>query len=160
MEKTMEEIFRMDTHKGLDKKIYKTCLSKASVSLVNFDIHGDERGSLIALENCLSVPFDIKRVYYIYGTHSNIHRGFHAHRKLRQILIAVSGEVKVKCEFLGKKNIYHLNDPSQGLLIEGLVWREMFDFSPNCVLLVLADDFYNINDYIYDYDYFKKVLCI
>ena len=123
----------------------------ADTTLVSLQIHGDDRGSLIALENGHNLPFDVKRVYYIYGTKSNVARGFHAHKKLKQLLIAVSGNVTVKCEYDGQKKEYVLNKPNEGLLIEGLVWREMHDFSPDCVLLVLADEYYNEDDYIRDY---------
>lgn len=83
-------------------------------------------------------------------------RGFHAHRKLKQLLIAVSGSVTVKTEHNGKIETHLLNRPDEGLLINGLVWREMHDFSPDCVLIVLADDYYNESDYIRDYKFFKE----
>lgn len=127
-----------------------------SLELISFKIHGDDRGSLVALENGHNLPFDVKRVYYIYGTKPNVARGFHAHKKLKQLLIAVSGTVTVKCEYNGSQKEYTLNRPDEGLLIEGLVWREMHDFSSDCVLLVLADDYYNEDDYIRDYDVFKQ----
>lgn len=123
----------------------------ANTALISLQVHGDDRGSLIALENGLNLPFDVKRVYYIYGTKEGVSRGFHAHKKLKQLLIAVSGTVTVKCEYNGLQKEYTLNRPDEGLLIEGLVWREMHDFSPDCVLLVLADDYYNEVDYIRDY---------
>ena len=123
----------------------------ANTALISLQVHGDDRGSLIALENGLNLPFDVKRVYYIYGTKEGVSRGFHAHKKLKQLLIAVSGTVTVKCEYNGLQKEYTMNRPDEGLLIEGLVWREMHDFSPDCVLLVLADDYYNEVDYIRDY---------
>lgn len=117
---------------------------------------GDERGSLIALEENYNVPFDVKRVYYIFGTAEGIRRGNHAHKNLKQLAICVSGS----CTFLlhdGRdENHIRLDSPSQGLLIEGLIWREMHDFTSDCVLLVLADDYYKEEDYIRDYDTFKK----
>lgn len=128
----------------------------ANTALIPLQIHGDDRGSLIALENGHNLPFDVKRVYYIYGTKEGFSRGFHAHKKLKQMLIAVSGSVTVKCEYNGQQKEYALNRPDEGLLIEGLVWREMHDFSPDCVLLVLADEYYVEHDYIRDYDRFKK----
>ena len=123
----------------------------ANTALISFKVHGDDRGSLVALEDGHNLPFNVKRVYYIYGTLSDIARGFHAHRKLKQLLIAVSGSVTIKCEYNGVKKEYILSRPDEGLLIEGLVWREMHDFSPDCVLLVLADEYYNEDDYIRDY---------
>lgn len=128
----------------------------ADTVLIRFGVMGDERGSLIALENGHNLPFDVKRVYYIYGTKSGVSRGFHAHRKLKQMLIAVSGNVTIKCEYNEQKKEYKLSRPDEGLLIEGLVWREMYDFSPDCVLVVLADEYYNENDYIRDYNTFLK----
>jgi len=128
----------------------------ANTALIPLQIHGDDRGSLIALENGHNLPFDVKRVYYIYGTKANVSRGFHAHKKLKQMLIAVSGNVTVKCEYNGQQKEYTLNRPDEGLLIEGLVWREMHDFSEDCVLLVLADEYYVEEDYIRDYGLFKQ----
>lgn len=128
----------------------------ANVSLIRFQVHGDDRGSLVALENGHNLPFDVKRVYYIFGTKAGVPRGFHAHRKLKQVLVAMSGNVTVKTEHGGKTETHLLNRPDEGLLIEGLVWREMHDFSSDCVLTVLADEYYNENDYIRDYDDFRK----
>lgn len=127
-----------------------------NTTLIPLQIHGDDRGSLIALENGHNLPFDVKRVYYIYGTKEGVSRGFHAHKKLKQLLIAVSGNVTIKCEYNEQKKEYKLSRPDEGLLIEGLVWREMHDFSPDCVLLVLADDYYSEVDYIRDYQVFLK----
>lgn len=125
--------------------------------LINFKIMGDDRGSLIALEENHNVPFDVKRVYYIFGTEQGVRRGYHAHRDLKQLAICVSGS----CTFLldngkEKENI-ELTSPTQGLLIEGLLWREMYDFSPDCVLVVLADYYYDESDYIRDYNQFLEV---
>lgn len=128
----------------------------ANTALIPLQIHGDDRGSLIALENGHNLPFDVKRVYYIYGTKEGISRGFHAHKKLKQMLIAVSGSVTVKCEYNGQQKEYALNRPDEGLLIEGLVWRTMENFSPDCVLMVLAENYYNEDDYVRDYAVFKQ----
>lgn len=128
----------------------------ADTSLIRFGVFGDNRGSLIALENGHNLPFDVKRVYYIYGTKEGVSRGFHAHRNLKQMLIAVRGSVTVRCEYGEQTKEYTLNRPDEGLLIEGLVWREMHDFSPDCVLVVLADEYYSESDYIRDYETFLK----
>ena len=128
----------------------------AGTNLIPLQIHGDDRGSLIALENGHNLPFDVKRVYYIFGTKPKVSRGFHAHRKLKQMLIAVSGSVTIKCEYKGQKKEYLLNKPDEGLLIEGLVWREMHNFSPDCVLLAMADDYFIESDYIRDYQTYLK----
>lgn len=128
----------------------------SNYELLDFKIMGDERGSLIALEENHNVPFDVKRVYYIFGTKTDVHRGKHAHRNLRQLAICVCGS----CKFLldnGKEQMHiELNTPTQGLLIEGIMWREMYDFSDDCVLMVLADNYYSENDYIRNYEDFLK----
>lgn len=128
----------------------------SNYELLDFKIMGDERGSLIALEENHNVPFDVKRVYYIFGTKTDVHRGKHAHRNLRQLAICVCGS----CKFLldnGKEQVHiELNTPTQGLLIEGIMWREMYDFSDDCVLMVLADNYYSENDYIRNYEGFLK----
>ena len=129
---------------------------RANIDLIALKIHGDDRGSLIALENGHNLPFDVKRVYYIYGTKNGVARGFHAHRNLKQMLIAISGSVRIKCEYNNKTEEYLLDTPAKGLLIDGFVWREMHDFSPDCVLMVLANEYYNEKDYIRDYNLFKK----
>ena len=129
---------------------------QSNVKLVQFAVHGDSRGSLIALECEKEVPFCVRRTYYIYGTQPGTPRGFHAHRNLKQLLIAVSGAVTIHCEFCGKKQTFLLNSPEKGLLIEGLVWREMHDFSKGAVLLVLASEYYSEEDYIRDYNVFKQ----
>ena len=108
------------------------------------------------MENGHNLPFDVKRVYYIFGTKADVPRGFHAHRQLKQVLVAMSGNVTIKTEHGGKIETHLLNRPDEGLLIEGLVWREMHDLSPDCVLTVLADDYYNESDYIRDYNVFKQ----
>lgn len=127
-----------------------------TIQLVDLIIKGDDRGSLIALEEHHNVPFDVKRVYYIFGTQKGVRRGYHAHRDLKQLAICTSG----RCKFLlddGKhKQHIELNSPTQGLLLDGLIWREMYDFSDDCVLMVLASNYYNQQDYIRDYDTFLK----
>ena len=137
-------------------RLYQGEKMTADTALIRLGVIGDRRGALIALENGHNLPFDVKRVYYIYGTKEGVSRGFHAHRKLKQMLIAVSGSVTIKCEYNGQKKEYTLSRPDEGLLTEGLVWREMHDFSPDCVLLVLADEYYSESDYIRDYKEFLK----
>lgn len=128
------------------------------IKLIPLQPHGDDRGSLVALEEGKNIPFEIKRVYYMFKTKENVRRGLHAHRKLKQVAIAVRGS----CRFLlddGEERIELLLDnPAQGLIIESFMWREMYDFSEDCVLMVLADDYYDENDYIRSYDEFVKVV--
>ncbi|MBL0438298.1 WxcM-like domain-containing protein [Aeromonas caviae] len=126
----------------------------ALANLIHLPVLGDDRGSLIALEGNKNIPFDIKRIYYIYGTKTGVSRGFHAHKALKQVAIAVSGS----CRFILDDGIERedilLNDPAQGLLIESFMWREMHDFSDDCVLMVLANQLYDEDDYIRNYDEF------
>jgi dTDP-4-dehydrorhamnose 3,5-epimerase-like enzyme len=124
--------------------------------VINFKIMGDERGSLISLESNKNIPFEIKRVYYIFNTKINVRRGFHAHKNLKQIAICMNGSCKFLLDNGKNKEIILLDSPDKGLLIEGLIWREIFDFSENCVLMVLANDYYNDNDYIRSYNEFLK----
>lgn len=124
------------------------------IQLLQLQTHGDDRGSLIALEEGKNIPFPVKRVYYMFGTGEAVRRGYHAHKTLKQVAIAVRGS----CRFLlddGREKIdIRLDNPSQGLLIESFVWREMYDFSPDCVLMVLADQLYDEADYVRDYPEF------
>lgn len=117
----------------------------------------DQRGSLISLEENKNVPFEIKRVYYIYGTKENVRRGFHAHKNLTQLIVAVHGSCRFLLDDGAQRKEVLLNTPATGLIIESNIWREMYDFSPDCVLMVLASDHYNENDYIRDYDEFLKM---
>jgi len=128
----------------------------AELRMLSFTKRGDERGALVALEGGRSVPFDIQRVYYIYATQPDVARGFHAHKRLKQVLIAVSGSVSIRCEYGLKKETILLDSPEKGLYIEGMVWHEMHDFSPDCVLMVLASDYYDEADYVRDYEEFKR----
>lgn len=120
----------------------------------NWPILGDERGSLIALEANKNIPFDIKRVYYIFATQMGVRRGLHAHKKLNQVAVCVTGSCKFLLDDGYTRQVLELNTPNRGLLIKQMVWREMFDFSPDCVLMVLADAYYDEGDYIRDYDQF------
>ncbi|MFT6332615.1 MAG: dTDP-4-dehydrorhamnose 3,5-epimerase-like enzyme [Lentimonas sp.] len=128
------------------------------IQILNFDIKGDERGNLISLEENKNIPFDIKRVYYIFDTQDGVRRGFHAHKKLKQVLVCVSGSCKIMLDDGLKKRQIELNSPKEGLLIESMIWREMFDFSPDCVLMVLANNHYEEDDYIRDYEEFINIL--
>lgn len=124
--------------------------------IIDFEIKGDERGSLIAIEGTKDIPFDIKRVYYIFDTQRDIPRGFHAHKKLEQVLVAVSGSCKIKIDNGKTQKNFELNKPDKALYIGKNLWREMHDFSEGCVLLVLASKCYCPNEYIRDYDEFLE----
>jgi dTDP-4-dehydrorhamnose 3,5-epimerase-like enzyme len=126
------------------------------IKTINFKPLGDERGSLIALEGNKSVPFNIKRIYYIFGTKEDVSRGFHAHRNLKQVAICVMGRCRFVLDDGKQREEIVLDNPSTGLLIEDLIWREMSEFSPDCVLVVLANKYYDANDYIRNYSDFLK----
>ena len=127
-----------------------------SYKLVDFKTLGDERGSLIAIEQGHNAPFEIKRVYCIFDTKKGVERGFHAHINLKQIAIAVKGSCTVILDSGNKREEITLSNPNQGLFIEGLIWREMKDFSSDCVLVVLASEHYDESDYIRDYSKFLE----
>jgi dTDP-4-dehydrorhamnose 3,5-epimerase-like enzyme len=131
-------------------------LSYPHYNIIQLKTIGDERGSLISLESNHNIPFDIKRVYYIFNTQSEVKRGNHAHSELQQILICVSGSCKIKLDTGKNVDLISLSRPNQGLLIGKLIWREMFDFSKDCVLMVLADNYYNEQEYIRDYQEFLE----
>lgn len=124
--------------------------------LVNFQQHGDKRGMLVALESNKEIPFAIKRVYYLYDTKIGVHRGFHAHKSLEQILICISGECCIHLDDGKETQEVILNKPYEGLYIANDIWREMYNFSSNAVLLVLASELYNEADYIRDYKEFLQ----
>ncbi len=121
-----------------------------------FNSHGDERGQLIAIEAFKDIPFDIKRVYYIYGMDAGVRRGFHAHKSLEQILICIHGSCKVMLDDGKEKKTIHLERPYEGLYVSNAMWREMFDFSSDAVLIVLASELYDESDYIRDYEEFLQ----
>lgn len=124
------------------------------IKLINFHSLGDDRGSLISLEAQKNIPFEIRRVYYLFRTKANVARGFHAHKKLKQVAIAVSGSCRFILDDGTARNEIVLDDPSMGLLIDSFLWREMHDFSQDCVLMVLASDIYDEADYIRNFNDF------
>lgn len=130
-----------------------------SFEIYNFNKIGNlEIGYLTALEEKKDrLPFEIKRVYYIYNVPNQVNRGFHAHKKLKQILICLNGSVEIRVKKGDITENFLLDDPAQGLFINDLVWREMYNFSNNAVLLVLASDIYKEDDYIRDYKEFLKL---
>lgn len=127
------------------------------VERLTFDVLGDERGKLISLEGGKNISFDINRVYYIYGTKRGVERGFHAHKNLKQVLVAVSGKCTIVVDDGFSRTEFVLDSPNSGLYIEGVVWREMKKFSDDSVLMVLASDLYDEADYIRDYEEFVNL---
>ncbi len=121
-----------------------------------FQAHGDERGQLVALEEEKDIPFKIKRVYYLYDTLPGVTRGYHAHKSLEQILVCIHGSCKIRLDDGHEKKVVALEKPYEGLYVSHAVWREMFDFSPDAVLMVLASELYDESDYIRNYDKFLE----
>ena len=128
------------------------------IKLIDFPSLEDQRGGLVAIESNLSIPFEINRLYYIFNT-TNQSRGFHAHIDLKQVAICVKGSCRFILDNGNSREEIILNSPTRGLFIEALTWREMHDFSDDCVLLVLASEHYDESDYIRDYqDFLNKVI--
>ena len=128
------------------------------IKTISFKPLGGGRGSLVSLEGNESVPFDIKRVYYIFDTKEGVSRGFHAHRNLKQVAVCVTGSCRFVLDNGKQREEVVLDKSTTGLLIDDLTWREMYDFSPDCVLMVLASEYYDELDYIRDYDKFIRTI--
>jgi dTDP-4-dehydrorhamnose 3,5-epimerase-like enzyme len=128
------------------------------IKLIHLTSLGDERGQLVSLEGNKNIPIEIKRVYYLTGTKAGVSRGFHAHKELEQIAVCVSGRCRMVIDNGVCKEEVWLDSPSKAILIEKMIWREMHDFSDDCVLLVLASEYYDESDYIRDYvEFFEAV---
>ncbi|MBE5881067.1 MAG: WxcM-like domain-containing protein [Lachnospiraceae bacterium] len=125
--------------------------------IIEFGEYGDERGNLVVAEGSgKDIPFEIKRVFYMYGSDDTVVRGQHANRKTEFVLINVSGTSKVKVDNGFETDIIELNKPRMGLYIPTMMWKDMYDFSEDSVLLVLASEHYDGNEYIRDYDDFIR----
>ncbi len=123
-------------------------------SVIEFKQNGDERGRLVVVEGSQDIPFEIKRVFYIYGSDSNVIRGQHANKKTEFILINVSGTSKVRVDDGFNQEIIELNKPHMGVYISKMLWKDMYSFSKDSVLLVLASEHYDSNEYIRNYEKF------
>ncbi|OUQ26616.1 dTDP-6-deoxy-3,4-keto-hexulose isomerase [Lachnoclostridium sp. An131] len=131
---------------------------KDQYKILEFGDLGDERGKLVVVEGAMDIPFEIKRVFYIYGSDSQVIRGQHANRDSEFVLINVSGSSKVRVDNGFEEEVIELNRPRMGLYLPTMVWKDMYDFSEDSVLLVLANTHYDGNEYIRDYDeYLKEV---
>ena len=127
------------------------------VRMLELPQHGDERGHLVVVEGQSDVPFDVKRVFYMYGSDADVVRGQHANRRTEFVLINVAGRSKVTVrDGLGNEATFSLNRPHTGIYLPRMVWKDMFDFSPDSVLLVLASEHYDGEEYIRSYDEFVK----
>ncbi len=140
---------------------FKTSIDRKRVLIMQvikyvFQPHGDSRGQLVALEEYKDIPFAIKRVYYVYDTAEGVVRGLHAHKNLQQILICIHGSCKICLDNGKEKKVVPLEKPYEGLYVSNNMWREMFDFSPGAVLMVLASELYDESDYIRNYDEFLE----
>ena len=127
------------------------------VRMLEFTQHGDERGHLVVVEGETDVPFEIKRMFYMYGSDAGVVRGQHANRRTAFVLINVAGKSKVDVrDGRGNEATFSLNRPHTGIYLPRMVWKDMYDFSPDSVLMVLASEHYDAGEYIRDYDQFVK----
>ena len=124
--------------------------------VLNFGDLGDERGKLVVVEGNRDIPFEIQRVFYIYGSDSEVVRGQHANRQSEFVLINVGGTSKVRIDNGHSEAIVELDKPMRGLYIPTMVWKDMYDFSEDSVLLCLANQHYDANEYIRDYELFSQ----
>ncbi|MBO4882669.1 MAG: FdtA/QdtA family cupin domain-containing protein [Lachnospiraceae bacterium] len=130
-----------------------------NVRMLELPERGDERGNLVVAECMTDIPFDIKRVFYMYGSDPDVVRGCHANRFSEFVLINVAGSSKVKVlDGEGNEIIYSLNRPKTGIYLPNMVWKEMYDFSPDSVLLCLASTHYDETEYIRDLEEYKKII--
>lgn len=128
------------------------------IRILDFPDLGDERGNLVVVEGGFAIPFEIKRIFYIYGSDDEVVRGKHANLKSEFVMINVSGTSKVKVDNGHESCIIELDRPRMGLYLKSMVWKEMYDFSPDSVLLVLSNEHYDPGEYIRDYnDYLEMV---
>ncbi|MBQ9359653.1 MAG: WxcM-like domain-containing protein [Lachnospiraceae bacterium] len=126
--------------------------------ILHFADLGDERGKLVVIEGGQAIPFEIKRVFYIYGSDAMVVRGQHANRESEFVLINVAGKSKVRITDGSDEFIVELDKPMMGVYIPRMLWKDMYDFSPDSVLLVLASTHYSEGEYIRDYnDYLKEI---
>ena len=134
-------------------------IDKNFVQMLEFPQRGDERGHLVIVEAMDDVPFDIKRIFYIYGSDSEVVRGQHANKISEFVLINVAGRSKVKVrDGKGNEAVFSLNRPHTGIYLPKMLWKDMYDFSEDSVLLVLSSEHYDSEEYIRDYDEFLKLI--
>lgn len=127
--------------------------------MLEFSQKGDERGHLVIVEGGQDIPFDVKRIFYIYGSDKDIVRGQHANRESEFVLINVAGTSKVKVkDGKGNETVYSLKRPHTGIYLPRMIWKDMYEFSEDSVLLVLASTHYNPDEYIRDYNEFVKIV--
>ena len=127
-------------------------------SILEFPELGDERGNLVVVEGGRQIPFDIRRVFYIYGSDDTVVRGQHANLRSEFVLVNVAGSSKVKVDDGHETRIIELNKPRMGLYLSRMLWKEMYDFSPDAVLLVLSNEHYDGSEYVRDYNEYIRLL--
>lgn len=132
-------------------------MSRASFKLLNLRNFVETKGKLTVIEGVKDIPFEIKRVYFIYDVPLGESRGAHAHRKLDQFMLCLSGSFEVRADDGNEKKTFELQEPYEGLYIPKLVWTEMDNFSAGSVCLIMASEFYDESDYIRNYDEFLKI---
>ena len=126
--------------------------------VLQFGDLGDERGKLVVIEGGQSIPFDIKRILYIYESDSTVVRGQHANRNSEFVLVNVAGQSKVRITDGTEEFVVELNKPMMGVYIPQMIWKDMYDFSPDSVLLVLASTHYDAQEYIRDYNEYLEII--
>ena len=129
------------------------------VKMLEFQQKGDERGHLVIVEGMKDIPFDIKRIFYMYGSDETVIRGNHANRKSSFVMINVAGKSKIKVDDgKGNEAVFCLNRPHTGIYMPKMIWKEMYDFSEDSVLICITDEHYDPDEYIRDYDEYLKVV--
>lgn len=128
------------------------------IQILDFPDLGDERGNLVVVEGGCAIPFEIKRIFYIYGSDSEVVRGMHANLRSEFVMINVSGTSRVRVDNGREQRVIELDRPRMGLYLKSMVWKEMYDFSPDSVLLVLSNEHYDPEEYIRNYDDYLKMV--
>lgn len=122
------------------------------IRILDFPDLGDERGNLVVVEGGSAIPFEIKRIFYIYGSDSEVIRGRHANLRSEFVMINVAGTSTVRVDNGRESRIIKLDRPRMGLYLKSMVWKEMYEFSPDSILLVLSNEHYDAEEYIRDYE--------
>lgn len=137
----------------------KGIVIKNEVKMLNFPELGDDRGHLVVVEGMKEIPFEIARIFYIYGSDTDVVRGCHANRKSQFVLINVRGTSKVKVKYAeGKEEVYELDKPHKGIYLPTMVWKDMYDFSEDSILLCLSSEKYDAEEYVRNFEeYLKEV---
>lgn len=131
---------------------------KINCKLINLKYFDDKNSTLIAIEKQVNCPFEVKRIFYIFDVPKNTIRGEHANLNSEFFFIALKGECKIKIDNGKEQKNFILNNPKQGLYMDKMLWKQMYDFSKDCILLVLSNTLYDANEYIRDYNEFLKAV--